>query len=276
MTAESRIAEHYTHGNLERAILDALAAMGKDSARLTADDLAPVDEFHIGGRKSTVEFAQQLGLRPGMTLLDLGSGLGGPARFMAQAHGCQVVGIDLTPEYVQVAGALARRVGLDKRVSYVCGSALELPFPPQSFDAAYMLHVGMNIADKARLMTEVRRLLKPGGIFGIYDVMRAGGGDLAFPVPWARTAETSFVAAPADYRREFASTGFAVIHERDRREFAIDFFRDLRARLAAQGVPPLGLHIVMGRDFPDKTANMIANLERGLIAPVEMVGRRRT
>lgn len=275
MTIDRSIAQHYAHGDLERAILEALAAMGKNPDQLTTEDLAPVDEFHIGGRRATAEFMEKLGLNADMRVLDVGSGLGGPARFVAQTYGCHVTGIDLTPEFVEVANALARRVGLDKRVNYVCGSAIGTPFPPASFDAAYMLHVGMNIEDKAKLMGEVRRVLKPGAVFGVYDVMRTGDGDLAFPVPWARSMKTSFVVRPGAYRRRLDCAGFDITHERDRGEFAVEFFRELRARLAAKGTPPLGLHIVMGKDFTDKTGNMIANLERKLIAPVEMIGRAR-
>jgi SAM-dependent methyltransferase len=275
MTIERSIAQHYAHGDLERAILDALVAMGKNPEQLTIEDLAPVDEFHIGGRKATTEFMAKLGLGPDMRVLDVGSGLGGPARFAAHSHGCHVTGIDLTPEFVEVAKALARRVGLEKRVTYVCGSAIATPFPAASFDAAYMLHVGMNIENKAKLMDEVRRVLKPGAVLGVYDVMRTGDGDLAFPVPWARTARTSFVVRPGAYRRRLDCAGFDLGHEHDRSEFALDFFRDMRARVAEKGTPPLGLHIVMGKDFQDKTGNMIANLERKLIAPIEMIGRSR-
>jgi SAM-dependent methyltransferase len=275
MSIDRSIAQHYAHGDLERAILDALVAMGKDPDRLTIEDLAPVDEFHVGGRAATAEFFEKLGLKSGMHVLDIGSGLGGPARFAAQTLGCQVTGIDLTPEYVEVANALARRVGLDKRVSYVCGSAVDLPFPDASFDAAYMLHVGMNIEDKAKLMGEARRVLKPGAAFGIYDVMRTGDGDLAFPVPWARSMKTSFVVRPGAYRRRLDCAGFDIQHERNRGKYAIEFFHAMRARIVAQGTPALGIHIVMGKDFQDKTGNLLANLERGLIAPVEMIGRAR-
>jgi SAM-dependent methyltransferase len=275
MTIERSIAQHYAHGDLERAIVDALVAMGKNPEQLTIEDLAPVDEFHIGGRKATTEFMAKLGLGPDMRVLDVGSGLGGPARFAAHSHGCHVTGIDLTPEYVEVAKAMARRVGLDQRVTYVSGSAIAMPFPAASFDAAYMLHVGMNIENKAKLMDEVRRVLKPGAVFGVYDVMRTGDGDLAFPVPWARSARTSFVVRPGAYRRRLDCAGFDLAHERDRSEFALEFFRDMRARVAEKGTPPLGLHIVMGKDFQDKTGNMIANLERKLIAPIEMIGRSR-
>jgi ubiquinone/menaquinone biosynthesis C-methylase UbiE len=275
MELEQSVAGHYTHGSLERAILGALAAAGKDPDHLAPADLAPVDEFHIGGRQATLDFAERFATEPGQHLLDVGCGLGGASRFFAQERGCRVTGIDVTEEYVRAAEALARRVGLGDRVAYRHGSALALPFAPGAFDGAYMLHVGMNIAEKARLFAEVRRVLRPGGVFGVYDVMREGGaGDLSFPVPWAASPETSFVESAADYRRLLEAAGFAVEWERSRREFAIEFFRQMRAQSAqGGGPPPLGLHILMGASAPQKVANMIDNLERGVIAPREIVGR---
>ena len=139
MESEQAVARHYAHGSLEEAILEALAAAGKDVNHLALKDLAPVDEFHVGGRLATIAFAEQFGLRPGMRLLDIGCGLGGAARYFASEHGCQVSGIDLSGEYVAVANALAARVGLGDRVTCRQGSALELPFAAGSFDAAYML-----------------------------------------------------------------------------------------------------------------------------------------
>src|SRR5882672_8021008 len=273
MTVEQTVAQHYTHGSLEAAILDGLRLSGKDPERIDPDDLAPVDEFHIGGRQATVEFADQLGLRPGLELLDIGSGIGGPARYFAHHRECRVTGIDLTDEYVRVADALSQRASLTGDVKFVQGSALALPFPPGSFDGAYMLHVGMNIADKATLFGQVKRALRPGGVFGVYDVMRIGADDLAYPVPWARTAESSFVAAADDYRRLLGEAGFAVQKERERRAFAIEFFKKMQARVAESGLPPLGLHIAMGADFPHKVKNLVANLDGGLLAPIEMICR---
>ncbi len=278
MDVERLVARHYAQGGLEAAILAGLAAAGKDPARLGVDDLAPVDEFHIGGRRATEELAARLPLAPGMKLLDLGAGLGGAARFLAARHGCDVTGIDLTAEYVAVANTLAARVGLAGRVRYVEGSAMALPFADASFDGATMLHVGMNIADKAALFRGVRRVLKPGGFFAIYDVMAEdggaedGGGDLAYPVPWATTAATSFVEPAASYKARLADSGFVVTHERNRRDLAMEFFARLRAA-AASGPPPLGLHLVMGEATRAKVANMIGNVERGLVAPVEIVAR---
>lgn len=273
MTIEQTVAAHYTHGSLEAAILDGLRRAGKDPDRLDPDDLAPADEFHIGGRPATVEFAQQLGLQPGLTLLDLGSGIGGPARYFAHHHKCRVTGIDLTDEYVRTAQALSERVGLARAVTFVQGSALALPFPTGSFDVATLLHVGMNIADKATLFAQVKRVLKPSGVFGIYDIMRFKPGELTFPVPWAPTAASSFVADVDDYRRLLGDAGFAVTHERGRREFAIDFFKKMQARVAESGLPPLGLHIAMGPEFQHKVANVLAAIEDGLIAPTEMISR---
>jgi len=275
MTVERTVAQHYTHGSLEAALLDGLKKSGKNADRIDPDDLAPADEFHIGGRQATAEFADQLGLRPGMELLDIGSGIGGPARYFAHHRRCRVTGIDLTDEYVRVAGALSGRAGLAASLKFVQGSALALPFPPASFDGAYMLHVGMNIGDKATLFAQAKRALKPGGFFAVYDVMRVGPGDLAFPVPWARTAESSFVAATDDYRRLLREAGFAVEKERERCAFAIEFFKKMQARVAESGLPPLGLNIVMGADFRDKIRNLVANLENGLVAPTEMIARAR-
>ena len=270
---EQAVARHYAHGSLEETILSALALAGKDANHLTPKDLAPVDEFHVGGRQATMAFAEQFGLRPGMRLLDIGCGLGGAARYFAHEHGCRVSGIDLSDEYVNVANALAARVGLDERVSCELGSALALPFEPGSFDAAYMLHVGMNIEDKARLFTEVRRVLAPSGLFGIYDVMRLAPGELSYPVPWASGPESSFVVDPAGYRRLLVAAGFEVVKQRDRRDFALELFGLMRARGAAGGPGPLGLHIVMGASAAQKVKNMIADISAGLIAPTEMICR---
>jgi ubiquinone/menaquinone biosynthesis C-methylase UbiE len=273
MEPEQAVARHYAHGSLEEAILNALAAAGKDVNRLAPKDLASVDEFHVGGRQATIAFAQQFGLRPGMRLLDIGCGLGGAARYFAHEHGCRVTGIDLSPEYVNVTNALAARVGLDERVSCELGSALALPFAPESFDGAYMLHVGMNIENKARLFAEVRRVLAPAGVFGIYDVMRLAAGELSYPVPWASGPESSFVADAASYRRLLEAEGFEVLKQRDRLDFALEVFQQMRSRGAAGGPGPLGLHIVMGASAAQKVKNMIGDISAGFIAPTEMICR---
>ncbi|MBS0562319.1 MAG: methyltransferase domain-containing protein [Proteobacteria bacterium] len=273
MDLEREVARHYTHGALADAIRRALIASGKDPDNLAPADLAPVDQFHIGGAEATAALFAQARPAAGSRWLDIGSGLGGPARHLAVAHGCTVVGIDLTEEYVAVATDLAARVGLADKVSFRAANAAALPFEDASFDGAALLHVGMNIPDKAALFAGARRVLRPGGTFAVYDIMRVGEGDLAYPVPWATDAAASFVETPASYRAALEGAGFAIAAERDRVGFALDFFRALRARMAQGGAGALGLHILMGETAAQKSANMVANIERGLIAPTEIIAR---
>jgi SAM-dependent methyltransferase len=275
METEQKVARHYGRDGLEQAILAALAASGKDIAHLKTADLAAADEFHLGWRAQTVAFALQLGLARGQKVLDIGAGIGGPARYFAQAHGCNVTGIDLTPEFVAVATALTQRCGLGGEATFRLGSALALPCDDGAFDAATLIHVGMNIADKAGLFAEARRALKPGGRFGIYDVMLVEGRsrDLPYPMPWAETAETSFVESPEAYRRLLEGSGFTIETQRNRREFSLELGREMRARAAASGTPPLGLHIIMGPAATERLKNVMGSLEHNVIAPIEIIAR---
>jgi len=271
MDVEQQVAAHYGRGDLERIILDALAAAGKDTPTLTSLDLSAVDEFHLGGRTATNELARQLGLKPGMHVLDIGSGLGGPARHFAEAFGCRVTGIDLTPEFVETANALTRRLGLADRVAFQQGSGLSLPFPAGAFDAATLIHVGMNIGDKARLFSEARRVLKDGARFGVYDVMHVQPDEVPYPMPWATSPATSFLEKPDSYRRLLAAAGFELQSERNQHEFVLRLSREMRERAAAQGTPPLGVHTLIGPASKEWFANAMATLERGTIAPIEMI-----
>jgi SAM-dependent methyltransferase len=281
-SSDPSIVAHYAHGALLRAIDDAIVAAGKDPLDLTPADLAPIDEFHIGGRRATdefvTEFARALGDAAAVPLedrdlLDIGCGLGGAARHVVATLRCRVTGIDLSAEYVAVAAELTRRVGLDASIDYRAASATALPFATGVFDGAYMLHVGMNIADKAALFAEARRVLKRGAVLGLYDVMRAGDGALAYPLPWAGSPVQSFVETPAAYRAFLARAGFRLVAERDRSAAAREFFHRTRARAAERGQPPLGLHVVMGADTAKKAANVAALIEHGTLAPVEMLAR---
>ena len=164
---------------------------------------------------------------------------------------------------------------MDNSISLHQGSALAMPFADRAFDRAYMLHVGMNIDDKAKLCSEVSRVLRSNALFGIYDIMRVGDGELTYPVPWATTAESSSVATPAQYREALQAAGLSVIAERNRRDFAVAFYDQLRARTASVGgPPPLGIHILMGRSTPDKVQNMIQNVSNGRLAPVELIAQK--
>jgi ubiquinone/menaquinone biosynthesis C-methylase UbiE len=270
------ISAHYARRGLVEAIESGVIRMGKTIDTVTIDDLSAVDEFHIGGRRATEQLMGTLGIATVDHVLDVGCGLGGPARFLANRYKCRVSGIDLTPDYVEAANRLCEWVGLSDRVKVCRSSALAMPFQDSTFTAACMLHVGMNIDDKESLCLEVARVLQPGSRFAVYDVMRTSDGELSFPVPWATTRESNAVESPQRYKRALELAGFEVLAERNRKEFALAYFDDLKARAQAPaGDPvPLGLHTLMGERRQDQINNMIASISKGIIAPVELIARK--
>lgn len=273
MDIEQRVARHYGDTDLERNVLAALKAAGKDIERLTIDDLSEIDEFHLGWRAQTAGIADRLKLTPVEHLLDIGCGIGGPARYCAARHGCEVTGLDLTPSFISVAKMLTERCGLSDRVAFREGSALAMPFAASVFDAAMLIHVGMNIADKPALFAQARRVLKKGGRFAVYDVMRTGDAPLTYPMPWSEHPETSFVAGPAQYRDWLAAAGFRLESEINQRDVVLQKMAAMRARAAQDGPPLLGLHVIMGPQAKERLKNVMAALESGLVAPVEMILR---
>ncbi len=287
MAIEEQVARHYLRGrepdaagaadpasDLGRRILQALAESGLDPAHLRPEDLAPVDEFHVRGRAATAALGRGLALTPEMRVLDIGSGLGGPARHLAAATGARIEGIDLTPDYCAVATLLTERVGLADRVTYRQGNALDLPFPDAAFDAAYTQHVAMNIAGKARLYREAARVLKPGARFGLYDVFQGSGGPVLYPVPWAETPDASFLITPPDLPPLLAEAGFRILSQQDVTAAARDWFAMVRQRSAEQGPPKLGLHLLFGPVFAEMGRNMVRNLCENRIALHEVIAER--
>ena len=270
MNIEQQVADYYTRGKLEDKIIGMLRSAGKDPDQLRTDDLSKIDEFHLGGREATQSLADFMQLRPGMLLLDVGAGIGGPARYFAE-RGCQVTGIDLTEEFVAVAQSLTRLVKLDQKAEFRQASALKLPFDADTFEGAYTIHVCMNIADKSGVFREVARVLKPGGRFTIYDIMRTSDATFNFPVPWAQAPETSFVASVDDYRKGLEAAGFRIDHQRDRRQFALEFMQRMMAQ-ASSGPPPLGIQVLMGEQAPLMLKNVQMALAAGALSPVELVG----
>jgi len=269
------IQQHYTRQDLGDAILSALTAAGKDLNHLKPEDLAPVDEFHIRGREATIELPQQLHLDTTQHVLDVGSGVGGASRYLALAFGCRVTGLDLTEEYCRVAQMLADRLGLSSRVTFRQGSALEMPFEDASFDVVWTQHAAMNIADKAKLYTEIWRVLRPGGLFALYDILAGPGGALHFPVPWAREPSLNFLITPEALRRLLEKTGFRIVSWRDTSETGQAWFREVAAKMKAQaGSPPLGFHVLLGADFRTMAQNQVRNLNENRIILIEAIAQR--
>lgn len=273
--ADDAVARHYARSGLIEAIESGLAQAGKTRGTITINDLSAVDEFHIGGRNATEELMAQLRITAADHVLDVGSGLGGPARFVADRYKCRVSGIDLTRDYVETGNQLCQWLGLDDHVTLRQSSALAMPFQKSTFSKAYMLHVGMNIDDKETLCLEVARVLQPGALFAVYDVMRTAEGELLFPVPWATTSESSSASSPERYKRALEQAGFEILSERNRKDFALAYFADQKARSAAAGTAgALGLHTLMGERRQDQIRNMVTCISNGIIAPCELVARK--
>src|SRR5277367_261701 len=253
------VEDHYTSGDLGAAILAALQGMGKDIDHLTPDDLAPVDEFHGGQRPATIRLAELLGLTGAERVLDFGSGLGGPSRFLAWRYGVRVSGVDLTADFVRIADMLTQRTGLVGKVDYRQGNALDLPFDDASFDAVWSQNAAMNIADRDRLYREMRRVLKSGGKLALQEVAAGPGGPPHFPVQWAREPAISFLYSAAETRANLEAAGFRVLVWQDTTQEVSDAAAR-RARNAETAPPPLGTHLILGEDWQAMFKNSARNL----------------
>lgn len=269
--AQQAVISHYGVGDLGTRILEALRAAGKDIEHLAPGDLAPLDAFHIRGRDASRELAALAQLEATHRVLDVGSGIGGSARYLAAEYGCHVTGIDLTEEYCGVATLLSERCGLAARTAFRAASALELPYADASFDVAWTEHVQMNVADKARFYGEIRRVLVPGGKLLFHDVFRGSAGEPYFPVPWAGDASISHLEAPEEVARLLQSLGLRRRHWEDVTAKSLAWFRALLERFATRGRPPLGLHLLMGADASHKFENLVRNLDEARIVVVQAV-----
>jgi SAM-dependent methyltransferase len=265
------IQTHYGRAGLAGVILAALEQAGADLQKLSLEQLAPIDEFHIRGRAATLELAQAAGLGSTNRVLDIGSGIGGTSRCLAKEFGCRVTGIDLTDEYCQVASMLTAKVGLDELIDYRQGDATNLPFEDNEFDVVWTAHVAMNIPDKRQLYSEMYRVLKPGGTLVIYDVLAGTSGPVLFPVPWARTPDTSFLVSPEELRQLLQDAGFTVSDWKDTTAEARAWFVRLAEKIRREGFPALGFHLLMGHDFREMAQNQGRNLEEGRISLGQIV-----
>jgi SAM-dependent methyltransferase len=261
--AEKTVREHYSGDDLEGRVLDALRDAGVDVDHLKASDLSGLDQLHAGGVASTEHLLDVLGVTAETRVLDVGAGIGGPARLAAARTGCRVTGIDLSPDFVNVARSITARVGLTDQVTFDVGSATEMPYDDGAFDRAMLNHVGMNIAAKDRVFAEVRRVIEPDGLFAVYEQMRVGDGALTYPLPWAEDESSSFVETRQRYAELLDAAGFRVEVDEDR-------------SAEAAGPPAPGALTpapVFGAGFVERIGNNIAAAMAGILAPVLIVAR---
>jgi MPBQ/MSBQ methyltransferase len=272
-TYSESLNAHYGSGVLADRIEAALRAAGT-AMPPAPDDLAPLDQFHSGGMRTTKELAERLNPKAGQTIIDVGGGIGGPARTLATLYGCSVTVVDLTESFCEAGERLTKLVGLSDLVTFRHGNALDLPFANESFDLGWTQHATMNIDDKERLYGELHRVIRPGGRLALHEILTGENQPVHFPVPWSREPELSFLRPVTEMRALIASADFEEIEWVDTTESAIAWFQGMSSRQASSPPSPLGIHVLLGPEFSEMARNLLRNLEEGRIAVVQAVFER--
>jgi len=272
----SNIVAHYATSGLLARLESALRSDGIDPAHPTIEALAPYDQFHGRGLEATEDIAALVAVRPTDHLLDVGSGLGGPARWLSTRFGCRITGIDLTPEFCAIAEHLTRLVGLDARVRFQVGDALSMPFADGMFAGAYSMFVAMNIEDKAQLYREIHRVLEPGGWLVLSQIVRGEPRAVMYPTPWAATEAESFLSTVEETRNGLLRAGFEVEQVKNDLRRALEFGARSRAMVERGEKPPYRANALIHGDM---AGAMLANVARGYqdgsLVPIEVLARKR-
>lgn len=245
---------------------------GLDPWRLTLDEVAGIDQLHLGGRGASRSLAQLGEVRPGQRVLDVGCGTGGAARLLADEFGCEVVGVDITAAFVAAAEWLSAATGLAERTRFLCADAARTPLPDGGFDLVWCQHALMNMPDAPAVLAEWRRLLAPGGRVLLHEVVAGDNLEpLALPVPWARTAATSHLQPREALEASLAAAGFEPVCVRDVTEDALAWRRKHGRREAgaapARRLP--GPTLIFGAEFIEMGRNLAGNLAAGKVRILE-------
>ncbi len=263
---KSEVVKHYSRSDLFETIIQKLRDSGIEKDKITQKDISAVDEFHIRGADATHELITESGINKDSKILDVGCGIGGPARVIAFETGCKVTGIDLTEDFIRTAKLLSELVGLDDRTEFICADATKLPFNDETFDIVWTQHAQMNIKEKDKLYSEIFRVLKKGGKFIYYDIFSTGNDPLFYPLPWAEKINISHLITVHEYDELLKKTGFKGIQKTDKTEKSINFFRDTFDKLVKEGPPKVGLNLLMKETAVEKLKNLLRNLKENKAA----------
>lgn len=274
MSARTRVESHWAQGDVYALIVSALQRVGKSLDTLTVEDLAPVDHFHARGFPATIDLADRLPVKAGDHVLDIGCGLGGPARYFATRFGCRVSGVDLTGPFIDAANRLTALLGMTGQVTTERGDALDLPFADARFDGAYSQHVTMNIPDRQRFFAEAFRVLKPGGSFGLTEHGLGPVGDPYHPLPWSEDGSGEWLATPEQTHDALAGAGFADIElEHTGAKYVAAYAATIAAADRGE-LSSLGIHILLGDNALDKARNSKRNIEERRTHPLQVICRK--
>ncbi|MGE5410913.1 MAG: class I SAM-dependent methyltransferase [Clostridiales bacterium] len=272
---QKAVETHYTPGHLLDKITQALSRSGKDIEKISEEDLAPIEDFHIRGREATKELVEQLPIKELSKVIDIGCGIGGTSRYIASRHKCKVTAIDLSEEFIHTATELSRIVGLQDLIKFQRSDATALPFENNEFDIAITQHVQMNIEDKEKFILEVNRVLKKGGTFAFYDIFQGNFGSLYYPVPWAENEQISFLANWNSYKGILESAGFREMYEEDMTTPGLNWFKAMMENSGKEGYILEVMQSVMGKSAKESMGNAGRNMKEGKIRVVKAIFKKK-
>ncbi len=274
MKNEKAIADHWAQGDVYALIVSALGKMSKSLDEVTLEDLAPVDHFHARGFAATQELADRLPIKAGQHIVDIGCGLGGPARYIARRFQCKVSGLDITQPFVEAGNRLTALLRMEDQVTIQQGDGQRLPYADAAFDGAYTQHVTMNVSDRPRFFSEAYRVLKSGAFFALTEHGLGPNGDPHYPLPWSEDGSQAYLMPPLETRALLEAAGFEDIVLEDTGAKYLAGYRAALEKAEKGMLPPLGIHVLMGQSASQKTRNAARNIDEGRTHPIQVICRK--